>query len=89
MMKREPVLFHIMLKQGFTWFKLTSNTQETVQVNLDTFPEWISTSKPSATFLPQLLLSPPQRHDRPGDDHPDGGWHPYLQEGQDDPGDFI
>ena len=23
--KREPLLFHVMLKQGFTWFTLTSN----------------------------------------------------------------
>ena len=30
MMKGEPLLFHIMLKQGFTWFTLTSNTQETI-----------------------------------------------------------
>ena len=30
MMKREPLLFHIMLKQGFTWFTLASSTQETV-----------------------------------------------------------
>ena len=39
MMKREPLVFHIMLMQGFTWFTLASNTQEAVQVNLDTFPE--------------------------------------------------
>ena len=39
MMKREPLLFHIMYKQGFTWLTLASNTQETVYVNLDTFPE--------------------------------------------------
>ena len=30
MMKTEPLLFHIMLKQGFIWFTLASNTQETV-----------------------------------------------------------
>ena len=30
MMKREPLLFHIMLKQRFAWFTLASNTQETV-----------------------------------------------------------
>ena len=30
MTKREPLLFHIMLEQGFTWFTLASNTQETV-----------------------------------------------------------
>ena len=30
MMKKEPLLFHIMLKQGIAWFTLTSNDQETV-----------------------------------------------------------
>ena len=30
MMKKETLLFHIMLKQGISWFTLTSNTQETV-----------------------------------------------------------
>ena len=30
MMKKEPLLFHIMLKQGFDWFTLASNTQETI-----------------------------------------------------------
>ena len=30
MIKRKHLLFHIMLKQGFTWFTLASNTQETV-----------------------------------------------------------
>ena len=43
MMKRESLLFHIMLKQEFTWFILASNTQETVLVNTDTFPEWLVT----------------------------------------------
>ena len=27
MMKKEPLLFHIKLKQGITWFTLASNTQ--------------------------------------------------------------
>ena len=30
MMKKKPLLFHVMLKQGITWFTLASNTQETV-----------------------------------------------------------
>ena len=30
MMKKDPLLFHVMLKEGITWFTLTSNTQETV-----------------------------------------------------------
>ena len=30
MMKKQSLLFHIMLKQGITWFTFTSNTQETV-----------------------------------------------------------
>ena len=29
-MKREPLLFHLMLKQGITWFTLATGTQETV-----------------------------------------------------------
>ena len=28
--KREPLLFHLMLKQGIMWFTLTAGTQETV-----------------------------------------------------------
>ena len=27
MMKKEPLLFHVMLKQGITWFTLASSTQ--------------------------------------------------------------
>ena len=30
MMKKEPLLFHIMLQKGITWFTLASGTQETV-----------------------------------------------------------
>ena len=30
MIKNEPLLFHVMLKQGITWFTLASSTQETV-----------------------------------------------------------
>ena len=43
MIKREHLLFHIMLKQGLTWFTLASNTQENVQDNTDTSPEWLVT----------------------------------------------
>ena len=30
LMNREPLLFHLMLKQGITWFTLATGTQETV-----------------------------------------------------------
>ena len=30
LMRKEPLLFHIMLKQGITWFTLALGTQETV-----------------------------------------------------------
>ena len=30
LMKKEPLLFHILLKQGTTWFTLASGTQETI-----------------------------------------------------------
>ena len=30
LMHREPLLFHLMLKQGITWFTLAAETQESV-----------------------------------------------------------
>ena len=30
LMNREHLLFHLMLKQGITWFTLTTETQETM-----------------------------------------------------------
>ena len=30
LMKKEPLLFHLLLKQGITWFTLAAGTQETV-----------------------------------------------------------
>ena len=30
LMKREPLLFHLILKQGITWFTLAAGTQENV-----------------------------------------------------------
>ena len=30
LMNREPLLFHLMLKQGITWFPFAPGTQETV-----------------------------------------------------------
>ena len=30
LMNREPLLFHLMLNQGITWFTLATETQETV-----------------------------------------------------------
>ena len=32
LMNREPLLFHLMLKQGMTWFILATETQETVNI---------------------------------------------------------
>ena len=32
MMEREPLLFHIMLRQGFNWFKLAFNDPPTANV---------------------------------------------------------
>ena len=34
LMKREPLLFHLMLKQGITWFTLPAEIQETVKITL-------------------------------------------------------
>ena len=32
MMESQPILFHLMLKQGFNWLTLTSKNQETESV---------------------------------------------------------
>ena len=40
MVYREPLFFHVMIKQGFTWFILASNNSlETVYINPDILPE--------------------------------------------------
>ena len=52
MVERKPLLFHIMLKQGFTWFTLTSNNPpETVQVNSGILPEIACDMSPQFNFL--------------------------------------
>ena len=33
-MNREPLLFHLMLKQGITWFTLATGTQETMYTSI-------------------------------------------------------
>ena len=34
LMKKEPLLFHLMPKQGITWFTLATGTQENVSLTL-------------------------------------------------------
>ena len=34
LMKGEPLLFHLILKQGITWLTLATGMQETVQIKL-------------------------------------------------------
>ena len=34
LMNRKPLLFHLMLKQGITWFTLVTETQETVYIQI-------------------------------------------------------
>ena len=34
LINREPLLFHLMLKQGIIWYTLTRGTQETVYIRL-------------------------------------------------------
>ena len=40
--KWEPLLFHVMLKQGLPWFPLVTNdSPETAQIMKDVLPEWL------------------------------------------------
>ena len=34
LMRKEPLLFYLMLKQGITWFTLATDSQETVLITL-------------------------------------------------------
>ena len=51
-MKKEPLLFLVMLKQGITWFTVASKTKETVKDNIDTFPDGLC-SNATVQFLLQ------------------------------------
>ena len=57
MMKKEPLLFQFILKQGITWFTLASNTQETVLDTTDTFPDGLC-SNATVQFPLLVLLMP-------------------------------
>ena len=54
MIKRDPLLLHVMLKQGFTWFTLASNTQETVCQHRY-FSRMACNLAPSCSFLYGVL----------------------------------
>ena len=49
----EPLLFHAMLKQNFTWFTLASNNPptENVLVNIDILTDMACDLKPMCNFL--------------------------------------
>ena len=49
-MKKEPLLFHVMLKQGIMWFTLAFSNKETVSDNKDTFPDGLC-SKAGISFM--------------------------------------
>ena len=34
LMNKEPLLFHLMLKQGITWFTLTTGTQKPCKIKM-------------------------------------------------------
>ena len=61
-MKNKPLLFHIMLKQGITWFILAFNTQETVSDNIDTFPDDLCSNDMVQFPLGVLLMPVARRH---------------------------
>ena len=40
LMKREPLLFHLILKQGITWFTLVTGMQETVLIDTTKYKDY-------------------------------------------------
>ena len=50
--KREPLLFHVMLKQGFTWFTLASNNSPEIVKDIpDIHPEMACDLAPQCNVL--------------------------------------
>ena len=84
MMKREPLLIHIMLKQGFTWFSLASNTQETVQDNI-LFQNVLQPSTPVQLSIQDLQMSTTGRYHRCGNYSENDEGDPHLQKGPQQP----
>ena len=58
MMKREPLLFHIMLRQGFNWFTLASNdppTETCIIASIDILTDYGLCTKTKLQFPVQIL----------------------------------
>ena len=56
MMKRDPLLFHIMLNQGITWFTLASNTQKLYKTVYIPFQDDLCSSIPMQPSIWVLLM---------------------------------
>ena len=57
MMEKQPLLFHLMLKQGFNWFNLMQEVQEAEEIwnklrkeNMYISEAWQEKSAPSVTL---------------------------------------
>ena len=97
LMKKEPLLFHIMLKQGITWFTLASGTQETtwnnitetVNDNIDTFSDGLY-SQTRMQLLAWVLQVPSnnRNHGHQSKNQNDER-HPHIHERLDNPGHIL
>ena len=53
-MNREPLIFHVMIKQGITWFNLETEIPEIVLIE-NYILEWPAFSSQNAIFLAWVL----------------------------------
>ena len=81
MMKREPLLFHGMLKQGIMWFTLASSNQETVQDNRDNIPDGLYIDPTMQLPVWIFPVSTAGGHHRCGSNSKNHERHPLIQEG--------
>ena len=92
MMKREPLLFHVMLKQGFNWFRVAPNDPPTgtVEVIIDILTDsgWQSQTH---QWLPLwlLLLCPSRGHHQCRHDHQNTGWHTHFSQRLHNPMNYL
>ena len=56
LMKKEPLLFHLMLKQGIMWYTLATGTQETVYTTLQNNIAKLTNSEMTIKLIFQIQM---------------------------------
>ena len=97
LMKKELLLFHIMLKHGIMWFTLASGTQKTMKItlqktvndNIDNFPDGLYSQTRMQLLVQVLQVPSTNRNHGSGGKSQNDERHPHIQERLDHPGHIL